>query len=393
VLFEAYGRSVFKDQRALSFDFVPPKLVHREAQLRKLALLFRPVVESNFSQSVVLTGPVGTGKSATSKRFCLDLREHAEKKAKAIDFVVVNCRQRNSEAAALLQIVSHFQPRFPDRGFSIAEMLEILRKDLEKRHVHLIVVLDEADVLIRRAGSDLTYKLLRFGEEKAEGRALISVILVSQKNVLEMLDPAVVSSFKRTNLVEFPRYNAQELRDIIVQRAALALKDGMLDAEAIDLMADIAAEFGDARFAIELLEKAGMLADEEAQLRMTVEHVRAAKAEAYSVVTESKLAGLTKHQQLALIGIARAVKGRAYATTGEVEKAYAVACEEHEEKPRAHTAFWSCLRELDALGLIDAKKSGAKISGRTQFITIRDLPAAVMEEKILALLAEGAPSA
>ena len=380
---------MFKDQRTLSFDYVPQKLVHREAQMKKLAMLYRPVLESNFAQNAVLTGSVGTGKTATAKRFCMDLKDYGEKQQKAIDWTLVNCRQRNSESAVVLQIVNHFQPNFPDRGFSITEMLRILRKDLEKRRVHLVVVLDEADVLLKKAGPDIIYKLTRFGEEKVESKELVSLMLVSQKNIFDMLDAASVSTFKRTNIVEFGKYSSEELRDIVAQRAELALHDGSIDSDSLDLISEVSAEWGDARFAIEILEKAGMLADEEGAGKVNVEHVRAAKAEAYSSITESKLQGLEKHQKLALLGIARASKGKAYITTRDAESAYAVACEEYEEKPRAHTAFWGLMKDLDTLGIVSAKKSGPGISGKTTVITLLDIPAKVLEKKVLQLLDAG----
>lgn len=385
-MWETLGKSVFKDQRTLSFDYVPHKLVHREAQMKKLIMLYRPIVESNFAQNAVLTGSVGTGKTATAKRFCIDLKEHAEKQQKAVDWVLVNCRQRNSESSVVLQIVNHFQPNFPDRGFSITEMLRILRKDLEKRKVHLLVVLDEADMLLRKAGSDIIYKLTRFGEEKVESKELVSLMLISQKNVFDMLDAASASTFKRTNIVEFGKYSTEELKDIVKLRAELALHDGCIDQDSIDLIAEVSSEWGDARFAIEILEKAGMLTDEEGAGKVSVEHVRAAKAEAYSSVTESKLAGLDRHQKLALLGIARASRGKAYVTTGEAEGAYKVACDEYSEKPRAHTAYWGLLKDLDMLGVVSAKKSGPGISGKTTVITLLDIPAKVLDERIRAML-------
>ncbi|OGS55874.1 MAG: hypothetical protein A3K60_03515 [Euryarchaeota archaeon RBG_19FT_COMBO_56_21] len=385
-MWETTGKSVFKDQRTLSFDYVPPKLVHREGQMKRLIMLYRPVVESNFAQNAVLTGSVGTGKTATAKRFCMDLKDFAEKQQKAVDWVLVNCRQRNSESSAVLHIVNHFQPNFPDRGFSITEMLRILRKDLEKRKVHLIVVLDEADMLLKKAGSDIIYKLTRFGEEKIDSKELVSLILISQKNVFDMLDESSASTFKRTNVIEFGKYSTDELCDIVTQRAELALHDRAIDKDAIDIIAEVSSEWGDARFAIEILEKAGMLADEESAGKVNVEHVRAAKAEAYSSITESKLIGLDNHQKLALLGIARASRGKAYITTGDAEKAYKVACEEYEEKPRAHTAFWTLMKDLDMLGVVSAKKSGPGISGKTTVITLLDIPAKVLEARIREML-------
>lgn len=387
-MWDTVGKSVFKDQRTLSFDYVPPKLVHREAQMKRLIMLFRPVVEEDGAQNAVLTGSVGTGKTATAKRFCMDLKEYSEKKRKAVDWTIVNCRQRNSESSVVLQIVNHFQPNFPDRGFSITEMLRILRKDLEKRKLHLVVVLDEADVLLKKAGPDIIYKLTRFGEEKLDARPLVSLVLISQKNIFDMLDAASASTFKRTNLIEFGKYSSEELRDIVAHRAELALQEGAIDRDAVDIIAEVSSEWGDARFAIEILEKAGMLADEEGEGRVTVEHVRGAKAEAYSSITESKLSGLDRHQRLALLGIARASKGKAYITTREAESAYAVACEEHAEKPRAHTAFWGLMKDLDTLGIVSARKSGPGISGKTTVITLLDIPAKVLEKKVIELLNE-----
>ncbi|MCJ7607111.1 MAG: AAA family ATPase [Thermoplasmata archaeon] len=383
------GKSVFKDQRTLSFDYVPPTLVHREAQMKRLIMLFKPVVESDFSQNAVIAGSVGTGKTGTAKRFCIDMKEFGERNQKAIDWVLVNCRQRNSESSVILQIVNHFQPNFPDRGFSITEMLRILRKDLEKRKVHLVVVLDEADVLLKKAGPDIIYKLTRFGEEKVGSREMISLLLISQKNIFDMLDEASTSTFKRTNLIEFGRYTCEELVDIVAQRAGLALHEGVIDAGAIELIADVAAEWGDARFAIEILEKAGMLADEEGVATISVENVRAAKAEAYSSITESKLDGLDTHQKLTLLGIARASRGTSFITTREAESAYKVACEEFEEKSRAHTAFWGLMKDLDTLGVVSAKKSGPGISGKTTVIKLLDIPAKVLEQKVYEMLSSG----
>jgi len=319
----------------------------------------------------------------------MDLKEHAEKEHKAIDWVLVNCRQRNSESAVVLQIVNHYQPNFPDRGFSITEMLRILRKDLEKRKVHLVIVLDEADVLLKKAGPDVIYKLTRFEEEKVEGLEYVSLMLISQKNIYDMLDAASISTFKRTNVIEFGKYSCDELKDIVAQRAQLALHENAIDQDSFDLIAEVSSEWGDARFAIEILEKAGMLADEEGAGKVDVEHVRGAKAEAYSSITESKLAGLERHQKLALLAIARASKGKAYITTKDAEGAYAVACEEYDEKARAHTAFWGLMKDLDTLGIVSAKKSGPGISGKTTVITLLDIPAKVLIAKVSAMLDGG----
>jgi len=45
----------------------------------------------------------------------------------------VNCRRRASKAAVLLALTNHFDPNFPDRGFSESEMLDSIRKHIASR--------------------------------------------------------------------------------------------------------------------------------------------------------------------------------------------------------------------------------------------------------------------
>ncbi len=379
---------VLKDPSKLSFDYVPEKLVHREKHMERLWMLFRPVLESGVSQTAFLIGNVGTGKTATSKRFCLDLVKEGAAMGKAMDFIVVNCRQRNTESSVLLRLVTHFDERFPDRGFSTAEMLRTLHKHLDRQKVHLVVVLDEADVLLRKGVGDLIYHLSRFDEEKVGGKASMSLILISQRYLLDMLDPASMSTFRRANAIIFDRYTAEELRDIVASRVPLAFYPGTVPQSTVDLIADASGELGDARFAIEILEKAGMLAEEEGSQQVTPENVRTAKALTYNVVTSSKIEVLDVQKKLVLLAVARASREQAYVTTREVEGAYKVAAEEYGERPRGHTQFWAYLQQLGNEGLVETKVTGDPSGGRTTYISVPDMPVKVLRELLEDMLKE-----
>jgi cell division control protein 6 len=378
---------VLKDPAKLSFDYIPERLVHRERQLDKLWMLFRPVLEAGTSQTAFLIGNVGTGKTATSKRFCLDLVKEARTEGKTLDFIVVNCRQRSTESAVLLRLVNHFDERFPDRGFSTAEMLRTLHKHLEKEKLHLVVVLDEADVLLRKGVGDLIYHLSRFDEEKVGGKASMSLMMISQKYLLDMLDPASRSTFRRANVIQFDRYSGSELRDIVADRVALAFYPGAVPEECIDLIADASSEWGDARFAIEILEKAGMLAEEEGRPRVSAENVRTAKAFTYNIVTSTKIEELDVQKKLVMLAVARASKDQAYVTTREVETAYKIASEEHGERARGHTQFWAYLQQLANEGLVETKVTGDPSGGRTTYISVPDMPVKVLREMLEQMLA------
>lgn len=384
---ELMSSSVIKNLDTLDFDYIPEEIPHRDEQLRFLSQMFKPLM-SGISQNVVIRGPVGTGKTLIAKKFCNSLVSIARKQGKLIEYVHINCRKRSTDSMALLGILNHFDSRFPDRGFSVQEMLQVLRKQLQKRESQLLVVLDEADALLKKSGPNLVYTLTRFSDESTREKIPISLLLISQKDVLSMLDDSALSTFKRSNQISLNKYARNELFDIVKQRIDLAFHTGTVDEECTDLISDIASEWGDARFAIELLWKAGIAADHQHVQLVTPEHVRAAKAETYSVVTESKLKNLERHQLLTLYSIAKRLKkdGTAYVSTGDAEKTYAVACEEYGEKPRSHAMFWYYLKDIESAGFVTIKLSGKGHLGSTQLISLPDIPAEVVGNKVEDLL-------
>jgi cell division control protein 6 len=134
------------------------------------------------------------------------------------------------------------------------------------------------------------------------------------------------------------------------------------------------------------------MADDENVQEVTPEHVRAAKAESFSYITTSKLQQMPQHPLLVLLALARRLKkGDAYATTGDVEKAYKLACEEFGEEPRAHTQFWKYLKQLEGAGFLLSRLSGKGQAGTTQLLSIPDAPAKAVEEQVLALLRKPTP--
>lgn len=384
---EMLSSSVIKNIKSLDFDYVPDDLPHREEQLRFLAQMFKPLL-SKIPQNVIIKGPVGTGKTVIAKKFCTSLVSIARRQGLVVEYVHINCRKRSTDAMALLGVLNHFDSRFPDRGFSVQEMIEVLRKQLQKRDAHLLIVLDEADALLKKSGSNLVYALTRFSDESSRDKTPISLLLISQKDILPMLDSSALSTFKRSNVLSLNKYTRNELFDIIEQRVDLSFHKNTVDTDCIELISDIAAEWGDARFAIELLWKSGIAADHQHVQRVVPEHVRAAKAETYSVVTESKLLNLERHHLLTLQAIAKRLKvdGTAYVKTGDAEKTYAITCEEYNEKPRSHTMFWNYLKDIESSGFINIKPSGKGQLGTTQLISLPDIPAEIVSKKVEELL-------
>ena len=385
---EMGGPSVFRDEKTLTFDHVPEKLPQREEAIQALSRLYRGLLQGGSAHHVLVTGPVGTGKTALARRFCEDLRSVAKERGVNIEYSHVNCRRRSTEGAALLQILTHFDPRFPDRGFSNTEMLENLKKRLERLEAHLIVILDEADILLKKSGSDLVYNLTRFNEEASRSKYSVSLMMVSQTDPRELLDAAARSTFGST-VVELKPYSQGDYTKILPYRVDLAFAKGAFPGESLDATIDAvssrAHEQGNARFAITVIHDAGKRAQAEGRAKVAPDDVRAAAGA--ERLSDDKLADLDKHKALTLLAIARVLKkGAAFATTGEAEERYALACEEYDEKPRAHTQFWTFLKDLDSLGLIKTERSGKGIIGTTTIISLPDISAKLLEERLVALL-------
>ncbi len=378
--------TLIKNPRVLDLKYIPKKLLHREEEQKMLIQYFKPVIEKpgEYSQRVSIIGAIGSGKTAIALKFGEMVKVYSTQKNLNLEYVHVNCRRARSAFLTLLEIVRKFNPHIPVRGFSPEEILNMLTEILNRKRLYLIVTLDEIDFVIRKDGPDLLYDLTRLTDDEIDMKERVSIITIVRDIAFRtMLDESTLSTL-RQNTIFLEPYTEDQLRDIIADRVKEAFYEDVVSKEAADLIADIASKNGDARYAIELLERAGMHADHRQSLKVLPEHVRHANASIHPVIRQEIVKDLTTQQKLILLAISIKLKTtqKAYTTMGEVEETYKRLCEEFTFPVRSHTQLWEYIQYLQNCDVITTKISSKGQRGQTTLIGLPDVSAEKIENAI-----------
>jgi cell division control protein 6 len=207
-------------------------------------------------------------------------------------------------------------------------------------------------------------------------KRLTLICIIRQPEQLENLDPSTKSTLQQ-NIIHLEEYKESQLRDVLSDRAGLAFMKGAVQEQRIDQIAQVAAEEGDARYAIELLWRAGKCADSMGLREVTPECVRKAAVSVYPVIRKDIVRSFGRHEKLFLLGVARHFQqtSSVHASMGEAAEAYTVVCEEYGEEPRGHTQLWKYVKTLSVLGIVETRLSGAGRRGKTTLIGLPRIPA------------------
>ncbi|MCW3999058.1 MAG: ORC1-type DNA replication protein [Candidatus Bathyarchaeota archaeon] len=382
------AHTVFKDESKLDINYIPAELPHREKEQRLLMEFFGFVLRcpQRMAQRVILTGDVGTGKTALAQNFGANLTSQANRRGLKFRYVHVNCREfRGALQPILHRAVSVFRPNFPARGYGAEEILSALMQVLDEEDATMILALDEFDSLIEKEGSDAVYKLTRLQEmRQGQSQRLSFIFIMRNLDATAKLDESAQSTLQRS-IISLQRYGKTELIDILCARVALAFELGAVSEDVVDLIAELAySQTGNARFGIELLWRAGKYADAGDTGSVEAECVRQAVSSIVPSLRRSELASLGLHGQMFLLAVARYFKENeeVYASLTELEGAYAVVCEEYDEQPNSHTQVYSYTVYLSRLGVLKAEVASGESRGRSTRVSLPTIPAEELERQM-----------
>jgi len=409
------AKPIFKNKEVLRISYSPKTLPHRKDEITHLASILVSALRNETPSNVFIYGKTGTGKTAVANYIgkeleekskdiatryqnvfqeitydCVDMSDYLresishfgfedffgdgfkEQIDQPVTYIYINCQHVDTQYRVLTHIANHFIKKWNDRlpltGLPTDEVYNRLRQNIDEIGGVITIVLDEIDKLVTKSGDDILYNLSRINNDLVNAKA--SVIGISNDlKFTEFLDARVKSSLGEEELV-FPPYDAEQLKDILNQRAKVAFFDGVLDESVIPLCAACAAqEHGDARRALDLLRISAELAERESESSVNENHVRKAQNKIEVDTVREVVRTLPPQSKLVLLGIiVNDEVGKKKLTTGEVYDTYQDLCKKLDMTQLTQRRVTDLISELDMLGIINARVVSFGRGGRTRII-------------------------
>jgi cell division control protein 6 len=267
-------------------------------------------------------------------------------------------------------LCSSLETEIPFTGLALGEVFDRFKKSLDSKNLLFIVALDEIDAIIKNRGDILLYELTRINEGLKNSK--VSILGISNDlKFKELLDPRVLSTLSEEELV-FRPYNADELYDILEERAKIAFQENVLTKGVIELCSALAAaEHGDARRALDLLRVAGEVAERRGNNYVKEEHVREAQTRIEHDRIIEILKSLPTHSKVVLLSVYLLKNFNIdRSITGDIYNVYCEICEEMGYSSLTQRRVSGLISELDIMGVLNSKVISLGRYGRTKKISL-----------------------
>ncbi len=377
-----FSSSVFKDEPTLFHGFIPDKLLFREDKITSIAQNFRPLFSdadssSGLTANIAVVGTAGIGKSASVKFTVKGLTESAKKRGLKIYGDYRNC-WINRTRSAILRGLLRDKFEISIRGFGDEEAIETLIRRLTSENAYLILILDEVYALKQ---ADIESFLHLTDEFSAKHR--FSIILISRPSEWNLLISPEITQ-RISDVVYYDPYTHEQLFDILKFRAGLAFKDNAIDDDIIDMVAQISHSTNNLRHGIEILHRAGRIADRQSKSEIDAEMIRSAQVSVYPELRSEFFSDLEDNEIFGLLGISRILLDKSYTATtiSDAYEYYKIVCDEYDSQKISQQEFKKVVKSLVGSGIIALLDSKSDPASGSRRITIHDVPASVLKERL-----------
>jgi len=254
------GESLFKNEIALDFNFVPKLLPYRERQQHYIANCIKPLFMDRNGKNLLIHGSPGIGKTAAIKWIFRDLEEETDD----VIHIYINCWKRNTTFKIYAAICEELGYKFTQNKKS-DELLKVITTMLNKKQ-GVVIAFDEID---KAEDYDFLYSLI----EEIYKKTIL--LITNYKLWINDLDERIKSRMI-PELLEFQQYSRNETEGILKERIKYAFIPGVFEDDALRLIVDKTAEIKDIRSGIYMLREAGLAAEDASSKKIKAEHSNAA---------------------------------------------------------------------------------------------------------------------
>ncbi len=380
-------KTLFKNKENLRHDYRPKILPHRNEEIEKISYNLWEALNGHIPSNMTLYGVTGAGKTAVTDYVCHHLKVKGETMNRKVESIMVNCRQIDTQYRVLSHIGNslledHEIDEIPFTGWPTDRVFNELIRRMDRRGGVFVIVLDEIDHLVRKAGDDLLYNLTSMNSSLKSARACV-IGISNDLKFTDFLDPRVRSRLGQLDVL-FKPYDAEQLQDILRQRALQGLNEDVIGQGVIELCAALAAqEHGDARCALDLLRISAEKAEQNGETLVLQHHVREAQGQIESDQMTPVISTLPNQQKLVLAAILLNERnGLRNIQTGQVYDIYRQACKFIRQSPLTQRRISGLISNLDMLGLVTARTISRGRYGRSKEIN-SCIPSNIQPEEIM----------
>ena len=334
--------SLFRDEIALDYEFLPKIIPFRENEQRQIALAIKPLLQKRNGKNIIVHGAPGIGKTAATKHLLRDLEYETDE----IIPIFINCWKKNTSFKIISEICDIIGYRMTVNKKS-DELFKSILPHLNKKSI--VFIFDEIDKL---EDVDIIYNIIEDVYRKT------IILITNYKSWLINLDERLKSRLS-IEPIQFNQYNKQETYGILKQRLDYAFVPGIIKDDAFQIIAEKATELKDIRTGLYLLRSAGLIAENKASRNITIEHAKEAikKMDELSIKKSTDLEQETK-------SILEIIKKNSNLKIGDLFKIY----QEEYKGTLSYKSFQRRVNKLEKDKFIKTTKTEGGKEGNTTII-------------------------
>jgi len=150
--------SLFSNKEKLQSTYSPDLIPHRTEQINQIASILGPSLRLEKPSNLFVYGKTGVGKTLSIKYTATKMSEIAKKENIPLKIFYINCKLRkvaDTEYRLIAKLIKEFGREIPPTGLPTDEVYNIFFNIINKKKQLIILILDEIDQLVKKAGDEL----------------------------------------------------------------------------------------------------------------------------------------------------------------------------------------------------------------------------------------------